>query len=145
MQQLHQRTELPMTAHSRLKLSHWIIATVPTEAQAHACAQALASEGFADDDLLIESPATALQQIRADEDGQRREGTLAHLYHAFEESVTEVEPIRDDYLADALAGRTFVGARDAQGNQFDGVRNLLLAHEARNIHLFESEDIRHLG
>jgi hypothetical protein len=134
-----------MTAHGRLKLSHWIIGTVPTLAEAHACAQALTAEGFADDDLLVESPTTALQQVRVDENSEQREGTLARLYHAFEESATDVGPIRDSYLADARAGRMFVGARDAQGNQIDGVRNLLLAHGASNIYLFEAEDIRHLG
>jgi hypothetical protein len=134
-----------VTAHGRLKLSHWIIGTVPTLAEAQACAQALTSEGFTDDDLLIESPATALQQVRADADGKRREGALVRLLSAFENSVTEGEPIRADYLAAAQAGRTFIGARDAQGNQIDGVRNLLLAHGASNIYLFEIGEIRHLG
>ncbi len=63
-QQPHQRTELPVTGHGRLKLSNWVIGTVPTLAEAQACAQALTAEGFADDDLLIESPTTALQQVR---------------------------------------------------------------------------------
>src|SRR5260370_38705848 len=124
--QPHQRTELPVTGHGRVKLSNWAIGTVPTIEEAQACAQALTAEGFADDDLLIESPTTALQQVRADEDGKRREGTLARLLSIFQESVTEVEPIRDSYLADPLAGAPFRGVPGAQGNPIDSTPTLFL-------------------
>lgn len=144
----HERTDLPLTPHGKLNLTNWVIGTVADIEAAQACVEALTSAGFADEDVLVESTATALRQLRtaAEREQDRNERPLARLMHSVAESFTGQTPaLYDGYVAEAQAGRTFVGAHDPQGNQIDRIRNVFVEHGARYIHLFEPEDVRQLG
>jgi hypothetical protein len=142
----NERSELPSTAHGHLKLTDWVIGTVRDREAAEACAQALESVGFAYDDVLVESPAVALQQLQAEEASIQRNDTLARLLYRVEESVTGADAaLRAEYAKQARGGWWFIGAHDVQGNQTDLVRNLLVDHSGRCIHLFEPSGVRYLG
>jgi hypothetical protein len=142
----HERSELPATARGRLKLTDWVIGTVPDLETARECAHVLADDGFADDDLLVEPAMSALQQLEVDEQSERDQSRLARLVNAVEDAFTgRVPTLRADYREEARAGRSFIGARDAQGNQIDRIRNVLVEHGARTIYLFEPEEVRRLG
>ncbi len=148
----HERTTAPVTLHGHFDVTNWIIGTLPDTKTAQRCADALASDGFEADDLLVESPEAALQQLRAVETGERDASLLTRIVDALRESPSgeagsRMRPsdLRAGYLREAEAGRAILGARDAQGNQTDRVRNILIEHGARYIHYFEPVEVRELG
>jgi len=141
------RGDLPTSANGRLKLSNWVIATVPSALVAETCAQSLEEAGFAADDVLVESGATALRQLQAEEDSLRHASALARLVTTVEDAISEVSvhEMRDRYVADAQAGRAFVGAHDSQGNQVDIIRNLFVEQGASDIYYFGPTATTRLG
>jgi hypothetical protein len=142
----NERSELPITAHGRLKVTDWVIGTVRDREAAQACAQALMSVGFSDDDVLVESPAMALQQLQAEEAATQRDDTLVRLFYKVEETVTGADAaLRAEYAKEARNGWWLIGAHDVQGNQTDLIRNLLVDHGGRCIHLFEPSGVRYMG
>ena len=111
----HERSELPVTAQGRLKVTDWVIGTLPDREAAHACTQTLVSAGFADDDVLVESPSSALQQLRAEETSESGESRLVQMFHTVEDVVSGMgSALHALYVAEATAGRWLAGAHDAQ-------------------------------
>jgi hypothetical protein len=146
----HERMDLPVTPHGTLELTNWVVGTVADMEAAQACARAFTSTGIAEEDLLVESAATALQQLHVvaehEQVESQNEGRFARLVHGIEESFTERTPdVLHVYLTEAKAGRVFVGARDAQGAQIDRIRNILVEHGASYIHRFDTLSVRRLG
>jgi hypothetical protein len=144
----HERTDLPETLRGTLKLTDWVIGTVVDSDAAQACVEALRSAGIADEDMLVESAASALRQLwRATEHERDKSGRrLSRLMQSVAESYTGRTPaLHHGYLIEAHMGRTFVGAHDAQGDQIDRIRNILVAHGARSVRLFEPTAVRRLG
>lgn len=141
-----ERAQVPTAAHGRLKLTDWVIGTFAGRDDAQACVDAFVSAGIAEDDVLVESPSNALQQLRAEEEGERADSRLAHLLHALEAAMSDGgAELRARYVAEANAGRWLAGAHDAQGNQIDRIRNVMVDHGGRCIHLFEPDGVRCMG
>jgi hypothetical protein len=135
-----------MAGHGQLKLTDWVIGTFSGRDAAQSCVDALVSAGFAEDDVLVESPSNALQQLGAEEEGRRADSRLAHLLHALEEAISGAgAELRARYVAEANAGRWLAGAHDAQGNQIDRIRNVMVDYGGRCINLFEPDGVRCMG
>jgi hypothetical protein len=144
-QPLPERAAVPVTAHGRLKVTYWVIGTLPSLKAAHRCADTLAAAGFTDVELLVESAATTVQQLQADEDAEHEEGFLARIFDTLKGSLSGRDAtLRAGYLAEARVGRSLVGAHDVSGIQYDRIRNTLIEHGARYIHLFEPTEVRRL-
>ena len=141
-----EQAQVPTAAHGRLKLTDWVIGTFPDRDAAQSCVDELVSAGFAADDVLVEAPSNALQQLRTEEEGERAESQLVRLLHALEETVSGAgAELRARYVAEANAGRWLAGAHDAHGIQIDRIRNAMVDHGGRCMHLFEPDGVRHLG
>lgn len=144
-QPLHERPAMPVSAHGRLNVTNWVIGTLPNVKAAQRCADTLAAAGFVGDDLLFESAATAVQQLQADQDAEYEESFLARIFDALKESLSgRNATLRAGYLAEARVGRSLVGAHDVSGIQYDRIRNTLIEHGARYIHLFEPTEVQRL-
>jgi hypothetical protein len=144
--QAAERAYVPTAAHGRLKLTDWVIGTFPGRDAAQSCVDALVSAGFAEDDVLVESPGNALQQLGAEAEGERADSRLARLLHTLEEAISGAgSELRARYVAEANAGRWLAGAHDAQGNQIDRIRNVMVERGGRCINLFEPDGVRCMG